>query len=86
VAGAEVAQLYVTLPSSVSGLPPKQLRGFAKLKLEAGKSGVVSFKLRRRDLSFWDVGRQGWVVPTGEVQVAVGASSRDLRLTGAITV
>lgn len=84
VAGAEVAQLYLTLPSSAG--PPRQLRGFAKLKLDPGASATATFNLRRRDLSYWDVGRQGWVVPAGKFTVAVGASSRDLRLTGGLTV
>ncbi|GAB1318409.1 glycoside hydrolase 3 [Madurella fahalii] len=86
VAGAEVPQLYITLPSSAPQTPPKQLRGFAKLKLEPGASGTATFNLRRRDLSYWDVGRQNWVVPSGNFGVSVGASSRDIRLTGTITV
>ncbi|KAF2270041.1 beta-glucosidase 1 precursor [Lojkania enalia] len=86
VAGAEVPQLYIGLPSSAPQAPPKQLRGFNKIKLEAGASGTATFKLRRRDLSYWDSGRQAWVVPTGDFTVSVGASSRDIRLTGKITV
>jgi beta-glucosidase len=84
VAGAEVAQLYITLPSSST--PPKQLRGFAKLKLEPGASGTATFNLRRRDLSYWDSGRQQWVVPGGTFGVGVGASSRDVRLSGSFQV
>ena len=86
VAGAEVAQLYLTLPSSAPSAPPKQLRGFAKLKLQPGAGATATFNLRRRDLSYWDVGRQQWVVPSGSFGVAVGASSRDVRLTGSLVV
>lgn len=86
VAGAEVAQLYLTLPSSAPSTPPKQLRGFAKLKLAPGASGTATFNLRRRDLSYWDTGKQQWVVPTGKFGVSVGASSRDIRLTGSFEV
>lgn len=86
VAGAEVPQLYLTYPSSVPSTPPKQLRGFTKFKLEPGASKKAEFKLRRRDLSYWDTGRQNWVVPTGEFTVSVGASSRDMRLTAKLTV
>ncbi|KAK4465384.1 family 3 putative glycoside hydrolase [Cladorrhinum samala] len=86
VAGAEVPQLYITLPSSAPSTPPKQLRGFAKLKLAPNASGTATFNLRRRDLSYWDTARQNWVVPSGEFGVSVGASSRDIRLTGKITV
>ncbi|KAK4121544.1 glycoside hydrolase family 3 protein [Parathielavia appendiculata] len=86
VAGAEVAQLYLSLPPSAPPSPPRQLRGFAKLKLEPGASGTATFKLRRRDLSYWDTGRQQWVVPSGVFGVSVGASSRDVRLEGSLQV
>lgn len=51
VAGAEVAQLYIGLPSTAPATPPKQLRGFSKLALEAGADGAVTFPLRKKDLS-----------------------------------
>ncbi|KAK3896589.1 beta-glucosidase cel3A [Staphylotrichum tortipilum] len=86
VEGAEVAQLYLTLPSAAPSAPPKQLRGFAKLKLAPGASGTATFNLRRRDLSYWDTARQQWVVPQGRFGVSVGASSRDVRLTGSLDV
>ncbi|KAK3688775.1 glycosyl hydrolase family 3 N terminal domain-containing protein [Podospora appendiculata] len=86
VEGAEVAQLYITLPASAPSAPPKQLRGFAKLKLAPGAVGTATFNLRRKDLSYWDVGRQNWVVPSGSFGVSVGASSRDIRLTGTLSV
>ncbi|KAL1796643.1 hypothetical protein ACET3X_005183 [Alternaria dauci] len=85
VAGAEVPQLYLGYPASTNS-PPKQLRGFAKLRLEAGASGTATFKLRRRDMSFWDESSRKWSVATGEYHVFVGSSSRDVRLTGKITV
>jgi beta-glucosidase len=84
VAGAEVPQLYIGYPASAPSTPPKQLRGFNKMKLAVGASGIATFNLRRRDLSVWDGGK--WVVPSGEFTVFVGASSRDVRLTGKITV
>lgn len=85
VTGAEVAQLYIGLPPSSPPAPPKQLRGFTKLSLAPGASGTATFNLRRKDLSYWDVGMQNWVVPAGDFAVSVGASSRDIRLTGTIT-
>jgi beta-glucosidase len=85
VAGAEVPQLYLGYPASTNS-PPKQLRGFAKLKLGAGASGIATFKLRRRDMSFWDERSRKWTVATGEYQIFVGSSSRDIRLTSKITI
>jgi beta-glucosidase len=85
VSGATVPQLYITLPSSAPSTPPKQLRGFEKVFLNASESSVVEFTLMRRDLSYWDIGTQDWVVPAGEFGVSVGFSSRDIHLTGTIT-
>lgn len=82
VTGAEVAQLYIGLPSSAPASPPKQLRGFQKVSLTAGTSKTVTFDIRRKDLSYWDVGSQAWRVPSGTFNVYVGSSSRDIRLTG----
>jgi beta-glucosidase len=33
----------------------------------------------RRDLSYWDVVSQQWLIPTGSFGFDVGFSSRDLR-------
>jgi len=84
VAGAEVAQLYIGLPSSAPASPVKQLRGFQKTKIAVGGNAMVTFQLRRKDLSYWDSGSQKWVLPTGSFKVSVGASSRDIRLTGTL--
>nr|CEG05557.1 unnamed protein product [Fusarium clavum] len=74
--GEEVVQLYVAIPNS----PPKQLRGFEKVKLDKGDSVEVPFEITRRDLSVWDVVKQDWVLQSGNYTIFVGASSRDLPL------
>ncbi|ORY61025.1 beta-glucosidase-related glycosidase [Pseudomassariella vexata] len=86
VEGATVAQLYVGFPDSTpAGTPPKQLRGFAKVNLAVGESKQVGFELMRRDLSYWDVVRQDWIIPSGDFVLSVGLSSRDLRQVGSVT-
>ncbi|KAJ5780789.1 CAZyme family GH3 [Penicillium paradoxum] len=86
VAGAEVAQLYIGLPKSAPSTPPKQLRGFQKLNLRPGQPGMATFELTRRDISYWDVQTQKWVVPRGRFTVYVGSSSREIRQHGRFTV
>ena len=87
VNGAEVPQLYLTFPASTpAGTPPKQLRGFERVSLAHGTWELVSFKLMRRDISYWDIVSQEWVVPAGDFGVSVGFSSRDIKLTGTMTV
>lgn len=85
VAGAEAAQLYIGLPSSAPPSPPRQLRGFTKLALQPQQSGQAKFNLRRRDLSYWDVPSQEWVVPKGDFKLFIGASSRDIRLSATLS-
>lgn len=81
VAGKEVTQLYVSLPKSVEGAPVKVLRGFEKVALEAGESKKVTFRVTRKELSWWDTEKQNWVLPMeGKIGIAVGRSSRDLPL------
>ena len=83
--GAEVPQLYLGFPLA-AGEPPKQLKGFQKITLSPGQTQHVTFNLNWEDLANWDATARGWIVTPGSFQVMVGASSRDIRLTGAFTV
>lgn len=87
VAGAAVPQLYVGFPvdTTPAGTPPRQLRGFEKIYLEVGESQTVSFLLMRRDLSYWDIVSQQWLIPGGEIVLSIGWSSRDLVATTTIS-
>lgn len=78
----EVPQLYVGIPNS----PVRQLRGFDRVALRPGQKKTVTFALTRRDLSIWDVVVQQWRLQNGTYPIYVGASSRDLRLNGTLTV
>lgn len=85
-AGAEVAQLYLGFPSG-AGEPPRQLRGFEKTRvLQPGERQRVALPLRPRDLSVWDEAAHAWSLARGTFQVVVGASSRDARLNGVLSV
>ncbi|KAG4273449.1 hypothetical protein FPRO04_14555 [Fusarium proliferatum] len=78
VATSKVPQVYIGIPNA----PAKQLRGFEKVPLQPEESKTASFSLTCRDLSIWDVVQQSWVFQEGEYKIYVGASSRDVRLTG----
>ncbi|KAI8341948.1 glycoside hydrolase superfamily [Chlamydoabsidia padenii] len=87
VDGAEIVQLYLSFPKS-AGEPPKILRGFEKVFIKAGNNHkqTVKFELTKTELSIWDVASQSWVVPHGQFQVQVGASSRDIRQSANFTL
>ena len=84
VGGFEVPQLYLGIPGEDT--PEKQLRGFERVFLEAGESRTIEFGLTRRDASVWDVVAQQWRLLDGTYAVRVGASSRDIRLAGTLSV
>ena len=84
-AGAEVPQLYLSFPPA-AGEPPKLLKGFQRIPLSPGQTQHVTFNLRWEDLANWNATARGWIVSPGLFQVLVGASSLDIRLTGAFTV
>jgi beta-glucosidase len=66
--------------------PPRELKGFAAVDLAPGESREVTIGLRRDDLAYWDRRAGRFVVEGGGYEVSVGASSRDLRVTGRVDV
>ncbi len=87
--GAEIAQVYLGLPAS-TGEPPKRLVGWAKVELVPGETGEITVNLdpnaTAHPLSYWNVNTHGWETANGDYLVYVGASSRDVRLTGTLRV
>ena len=82
--GAEVAQLYVGIPSAPQAPePPAQLKGFEKVSLDPGQSARVTFPLDGRSLAHWS---GGWQTSPGCYHVMVGDSSRSLPLQGTLAV
>jgi beta-glucosidase len=73
-AGDEVVQLYVRDDVGSVTRPVKELRGFRRVRLEAGAETTVSFTLRARDLAFHDAAIRPVVEP-GTFTVWVGPSS-----------
>jgi beta-glucosidase len=85
--GTEIAQVYVgRLPTSAVDTPVRQLAGWARATLDPGASERVTVTLDKRAFSYWDVATHGWVTPPGRVRILVGASSADIRRSGAVTV
>ncbi len=80
--GVAVPQLYLGLPSPSSAVPqpPRQLKGFSRVKLAPGETRGVTFPLNDRAFSYWDVSSSEWRVNPGCYRVEVGNSSRDLPL------
>ncbi len=78
-AGAEVVQIYAAVPDEAQE-PPKQLKGFEKIKLEPGETVSVTIPLNDEKLKMFDESDQTWKVFKGVYTVMAGSSSRDIRL------
>ncbi|MDD4993195.1 MAG: glycoside hydrolase family 3 C-terminal domain-containing protein [Paludibacter sp.] len=83
-AGEEVAQLYINTPSTLVR-PIKQLKGFSRITLQPGEKKTVSFKLKYEDLQYYDVVSRSFKVESGSVNLSVGSSSQDIRLSTTIS-
>ena len=85
-AGDETVQLYIGLPSSRIVRPVRELRRFEKIHLKAGEEKEVVLPLSRDCFTYYDVVTKSFEVEEGEYEIAIGSSSRDLRLKGLLHV
>ncbi len=79
VAGQETVQVYVRDEQATLQRPVKELKGFAKVALQAGEARTIEFELNERALSFYNPDRKQWVAEPGMFEVLIGSSSRDIR-------
>ena len=89
VRGAEVPQVYLTLPAS-AGEPAKRLVGFDKVWLSPGERRkvriVIDPRAANHPLGVWDTVAQAWTIPLGAYRVQVGRSAGDIVLGDTVTV
>ena len=84
-AGDEVAQLYIRDVLASVARPVMQLAGFERVHLAAGESRSVTIPIANDQLRMLDADMR-WVVEPGASRIMVGASSKDIRLRGSLTV
>jgi beta-glucosidase len=86
-AGDEVVQLYVRHAQPKLRQAVKSLRGFERVRLAPGEERDVQFHLLpAKDFAHYDVEKKGYAVEPGPYEIQVGASSKDIRLTGTLPV
>ena len=86
VAGAEVAQLYVTDDESSIQRPIKELKGFDKVFLKPGENKTLSVRLGDEAFRFYDPYLHRFVLEDGSFTISVGASVADIRLTASVNM
>jgi beta-glucosidase len=75
-AGEEIVQLYVGYKDSAVYRSKKDLKGFARVALEPGETKTVSIEIKPKDLAFWCMKDDKWVVEEIEYIVYIGPSSK----------
>jgi beta-glucosidase len=86
VLGKEVVQLYVRDVRSTFARPEKELKAFDKVELKSKQTKTVTFTLNREAFWYFDTLSNAWSTEPGEFEILVGASSRDIRLNGSVTL
>jgi beta-glucosidase len=78
--GKEVVQVYLADLEASVPRPPRELKGFAVVRLAPDEIVELTLTLDDRDLGYWDVARHSWRIEPGRFEIQVGHSSADIRL------
>lgn len=99
MAGDEVVQLYLggaVVPDHIQ-MAERQLAGYERVRdIQPGETRRVSLAVDPQMLRYWDPQcplrqrpdgtKDKWVCPPGKRSIYIGASSRDIRLEGKVTI
>ena len=85
-ASDEVVQLYVQHLGSAVGRPNLELKGFKRVRIEAGAEMKVKLEVKPRDLAYWDAAGHQWRVEKEEVRLLAGGSSDNLPVQATVQI
>ncbi|MDD2981037.1 MAG: glycoside hydrolase family 3 C-terminal domain-containing protein, partial [Hespellia sp.] len=84
--GAEVAQVYITARDSAIFRAKRELKGFAKVRLNPGEKRRVTVTLDDKAFRFYNTEKMQWDVEAGEYEIQVGKSCEDIRLHDCVEI
>lgn len=86
VSGDEVVQLYVHRIDGVVEWPFKELKAFQRVTVEPGKSVELTLSIPVEQLKYWDEEAYDWRLEHGKVELLLGSSSSDIRLSTTVEI
>ncbi|MDQ0859994.1 glycoside hydrolase family 3 protein [Bacillus sp. V2I10] len=86
ITGKEIVQLYVKDVESSVIRPYKELKGFEKVELSPGEEKTIEFTLEKRAFAYYNTDIKDWYVESGEFEILVGKSSKEISLKETIRV
>lgn len=84
--GSEVVQLYIGQNNPSVHRPSKELKGFKKIFVEAGKTETVTIEIDKEDFSFWHPSKKKWVTESDVFTIMVGNASDNLDLVQTLSL
>lgn len=79
--GATVPQLYVQAPKGGVLRPVRELKGFKKVRLEAGQSTQVRIDFDQMTFRHFDTASNSWQVESGDWTIMIGSDARSMELS-----
>lgn len=86
VVGKEIVQLYISDLTGAARRPIHELKGYEKVALNPGETKNVAFTLDYRSFAWYHTGLHDWYAASGDYEIQIGASSRDIRLKESISL
>ncbi len=86
LAGSEAVQVYVGQKGSRVTRPERELKAFKKVYLKPGEEQEITFTLNKEAFAYYEPLVHDWFVESGEYDIHVAASSRDIRLSDSVKV
>src|SRR4029079_11874851 len=91
VPGDEVVMVFVKFLGTTARRPEKELKGFARVHLEAGQEKQITIPVRIKDLDYFQADSATattgkWVIENGTIEIDVGRDSAGPFLTGTVAV
>lgn len=80
VPGYETVQLYIGKENTRLLRAPKELKGFKKVYLMPQETKTVELALDKDSFTYYDTNTNDWSIESGEYQLYIGSSSRDIKL------
>ncbi|MHB1700381.1 MAG: glycoside hydrolase family 3 C-terminal domain-containing protein [Acidobacteriaceae bacterium] len=84
--GDEVVQMYVKHVNSKVSRPDLELKGFQRVHVPVGHKEIVKFALAAKSLMYWSTAQDMWSLEKDKIEIMIGSSSSDIRLSKIITI
>ena len=82
----EVVQVYVHRNNPLAEWPYKELKAFSRVPLQPGENKLVRLEIPVKALQYWNENTHAWEDDPCDIEIQVGASAGDIRLTKKIAM